>query len=55
MSCTFSQPVPPPSPLMLADRLLTIAAETDRAGYTDVAQRLLGLMYDVLDAPAPVQ
>lgn len=52
MSCTVSTPAQ--SPLMLADRLLTIAAETDRAGYPDVAQRLLGLMYDVLDAPVPV-
>ena len=54
MSCTLDHPTPPSSPLMLADRLLTIAAETDRAGFTDVAQRLLGLMYDVLDAPAPI-
>ena len=53
MSCT-TESVAAPSPLMLADRLLTIAAETDRAGFTDVAQRLLILMYDVLDAPVPV-
>lgn len=42
----------PTSPLMIADRLLTMAEETDRAGYTDVAAQLLTLVYDVLERPA---
>jgi len=37
------------SPLVLADRLLTLAQDADRAGYPDNASRLLGLMNDVLD------
>jgi hypothetical protein len=37
------------SPLVLADRLLTLAQEADRAGDIDSAARLLGLMYEVLD------
>ena len=38
------------SPLVLADRLLTLAQQADRAGYHDSASRLLGLMYEVLEA-----
>jgi hypothetical protein len=37
------------SPLVLADRLLSLAQDADRAGYRDSACRLLGLMYHVLD------
>ena len=51
MSCTVPETTRPASPLMLADRLLTIAQDTDRAGYADLAERLLTLAYDVLDAP----
>ena len=39
---------------MLADQLLTMAQETDRAGYTQLAERLLGIAYDVLEQPAPL-
>ncbi len=37
------------SPLVLADRLIALAQEADRAGMHDSASRLLGLMYAVLD------
>ena len=37
------------SPLMLADRLLTLAKDADRAGLRRPAQRLLKLAYDVYD------
>lgn len=37
------------SPLVLADRLLTLAQQADRAGYRDAASGLLGLMFTVLD------
>jgi hypothetical protein len=37
------------SPLVLADRLLSLAQEADEAGYHDSASRLLGLMNVVLD------
>lgn len=40
------------SPLVMADRLLTLAQEADRAGYHDSAARLLGVMYEVLDDTA---
>ncbi|MDT7950594.1 MAG: hypothetical protein RQ966_03735 [Acetobacteraceae bacterium] len=37
------------SPLILADRLISLAQEADRAGLHDSASRLLGLVYAVLD------
>lgn len=37
------------SPLVLADELLTLAQEADRAGLHDSASRLIGLIYTVLD------
>ncbi len=39
----------PFSPLVLADRLITLAQEADRAGYANSAARLIGLVYAVLD------
>ena len=39
------------SPLVLADRLLTLAQEADRAGLRDCAARLLGLIDVVLEEP----
>jgi hypothetical protein len=33
------------SPLMLADRLLTLAQDADRAGFSGPAERLLKLAY----------
>ena len=44
------------SPLVLADRLITLAQEADRAGLLDSASRLIGLAYAVLDdekVPSP--
>ena len=38
----------PVSPLMLADRLLTLAQDADRAGYTGAASHLVNAMYKVL-------
>ncbi len=40
------------SPLLLADRLISLAQEADRAGLHDSATRLLGLVYSVLDEEA---
>ncbi len=37
------------SPLVLADRLIALAQDADRAGYLDSATRLLGLAYAVFD------
>lgn len=37
------------SPLVLADRLISLAQDADRAGLHDSASRLLGLVYSVLD------
>ena len=39
----------PVSPLMLADRLISLAQEADRAGYCDSASKLIGLAYSVFD------
>ena len=37
------------SPLILADRLISLAQDADRAGYRASADRLIGLVYAVLD------
>lgn len=42
------------SPLILADRLISLAQEADRVGLHDSASRLLGLVYAVLDEEAVV-
>ncbi len=39
----------PVSPLVLADRLIALAREADRAGYTDSASRLVGMALAVFD------
>jgi hypothetical protein len=42
------------SDLLLSDRLITLAADADRAGYTDTAEHLLELAFGVFDeAPKP--
>ncbi len=41
------------SPLVLADRLISLAQEADRAGFTASASRLIGLVYAVLDDEGP--
>jgi hypothetical protein len=39
----------PISPLVLADRLISLAQDADRAGFSDSANRLVGLAYAVLE------
>ena len=39
----------PVSPLVLADRLITLAQDADHAGYRDAASHLVSLMYSVLE------
>lgn len=43
------------SPLMFADRLLTLAQDADRAGYATAATHLVTAMYAVLDTGNPVR
>ncbi len=43
------------SPLMLADRLLSLAQDADRAGFTGTASNLVAEMFEVLDSGLPVQ
>jgi hypothetical protein len=40
------------SPLMLSDRLLTLAEDADRAGLRTAAESLLSLASEVLDPPS---
>lgn len=40
----------PVSPLVLADRLITLAQDADRAGYRQQAEHLVAMVYSVLDA-----
>lgn len=40
---------PAVSPLMLADRLISLAQDAERAGYQDAASHLVTLVYTVLD------
>lgn len=54
ISAVPSKPVPF-SPLMLADRLLTLAQDADRAGYTGAASHLVTAMYQVLDCSKPAR
>jgi hypothetical protein len=54
-SRTIAPPNAKISPLVLADRLITLAQEADRAGYSDSASRLLGTAYAVLDEPKPAK
>ena len=41
------------SPLVLSDKLLSLAQTADRAGYQSAAEELLGLAFRVLDEPLP--
>jgi hypothetical protein len=44
----------PVSPLILSDRLITLAQDADRAGFTGAAEKLVNLACAVLDeAPRP--
>ena len=40
---------PSVSPLLLADRLITLAQDADRAGYASAAAHLVTAMYAVLE------
>ncbi len=48
---TPHQATPPPSPLMLCDRLLALAQDAGRAGLRGTADDLLRLAHTVLDKP----
>lgn len=37
------------SPLVLSDRLITLAQDADRAGYVDAARHLVDLAHSVFD------
>ena len=50
-----SQPETAFSPLMLSDRLLTLAEDADKAGFRTAAESLLSLASKVLDRPARVR
>lgn len=58
MASPFLRPPPtfrsafPLSPLILADRLITLAQDADQAGYPDTANQLVTLVYAVLDGGA---
>ena len=49
MELATSPAAPIASPLMLADRLITLAQEADRSGFRDAALRLIKLVETVLD------
>ncbi len=44
-----SRDEPPVSDLMLSDRLIALAEDAERAGYTDTAERLVTLACSVFD------
>ena len=46
---TVAPPRPQLSPLVLADRLITLAQEADRAGDGNNASQLLGAAFAILD------
>jgi hypothetical protein len=45
----LESPRPPPSPLVLCDRLLTLAQDADRAGLAVTAEHLLELAHSVFE------
>ena len=49
MQATQNAKPVPVSPLVLADRLISLAQDADRAGYAQSATHLLGLAYAVFD------
>jgi hypothetical protein len=44
-------PVPPASPLVMCDRLLALAKDADRSGFSITAEHLLHLAFSVLEEP----
>ena len=55
MTRIIPQSQPAFSPLLLSDRLLTLAEDADRAGYRIAAEHLLSLASEVLDQPDNVR
>lgn len=51
LSPTPSTPPPRPSPLILCDRLITLAQEADRAGFAITAEHLVHLAESVFEEP----
>ena len=51
MTRIVSENEPAFSPLLLSDRLLTLAEDADRAGFRSAAERLLTLASKVLEQP----
>ena len=45
-------PATPPSVLMMSDRLISLAQEADRAGYSMTAEHLVFLAHSVFDEKA---
>ncbi len=46
---TLATPQPPCSELVLSDRLIALAEDAGRAGFTDTAERLITLACSVFD------
>jgi len=55
MSRIVPETKPAFSPLLLSDRLLTLAEDADKAGYRIAAEHLLYLASEVLDQPDNVR
>ncbi|MBV9249974.1 MAG: hypothetical protein JO227_12100 [Acetobacteraceae bacterium] len=54
LDSSITPPPRPVSPLVLSDRLITLARDADRAGYLGTARQLVTLACTVLDeAPPP--
>ncbi len=45
------QPPTMPSPLVLCDRLITLAQEADRAGFAVTAEHLVSLAHTMIEEP----
>ena len=45
----------PTSPLVLCDRLISLAQEADRAGHVGTASQLVRLAHSVFDEKAPLR
>ena len=52
-SAQIKLPTIPTSPMILSDRLLSLAEAADRAGYQDTADRLVLLAHKVFDERRP--
>ena len=49
MQATIAASLSRVSPLVLSDRLITLAKDADRAGYIDAARHLVHLAHSVFD------